>query len=238
MKARQVVRIQVATTLALACSLAAFAAVQPPGAHYLCYKTKLDVASPKFVKTQKTLVDQFRSATYNVTRIASVCNPATKDDGTCGTTGCASGLTNCCSGNGARACTVNGDCTVAPTHPSVHQVEHKISAVKGTAKFVSVLVTILDQLGFRDLQVKGPTSLFEPASKVIGNGNPGPVNRAGVDRYECYKVAKPKGALSSSFIPVASPRITDEFGGPFAYDLSKPTKLCTPVNKNNEDPSA
>ena len=178
MKVRQVIRIQIATTLALACSLAAFAAVQPPGDHYLCYKTKLDAASAKFVKTQKTLLDQFRNATYTVTKITSVCNPATKDDGTCGTTGCASGLTNCCSGNGARACTVNGDCVFAPTHPSVHQVEHKIAAVKGTPKFASVLVTILDQLGFRDLQVKGPTSLLEPASKIIGNGDPGPVNRA------------------------------------------------------------
>ena len=108
--------------------------------------------------------------------------------------------------------------------------------VKGTAKFVSVLVTILDQLGFRDLQVKGPTSLLEPASKMIGIGDPGPVNRAGVDRYECYKVSKPKN--SSNFIPVASPLITDEFGVSIAYDLSKPTKLCTPVNKNNEDPGA
>ena len=238
MTVRQVIRIQVATTLALAWSLAAFAAVQPPGDHYLCYKTKLDAASPKFVKTQKTLVDQFRSATYNVTRIASVCNPATKDDGTCVTTGCAFGLTNCCSRNGTRACTVDGDCTFAPTHPSVHQVEHRISAVTGTARFASVRVTILDQLGFRDLQVKGPMSLFEPASKIIGNGVPGPVNRAGVDRYECYKVAKPKGASLASFIAVVSPRITDEFGGPIAYDLSKPTKLCAPVNKNNEDPGA
>src|SRR5438132_12739252 len=169
MKARQVMRIQIDTTLALAYSLAAFAAVQPPGHHYLCYKTKLDAASAKFVKTQKTLLDQFRNATYTVTKITSVCNPATKDDGTCGTTACASGLTNCCSGNGARACTVNGDCVFAPTHPSVHQVEHKIAAVKGTAKFVSVLVTILDQLGFRDLQVKGPTSLLRSEERRVGN---------------------------------------------------------------------
>ena len=32
--------------------------------------------------------------------------------------------------------------------------------------------------------------------------------------------------------------VNDEFGGPLQYDLIKPKHLCTPADKNGEDPTA
>src|SRR5207245_7689138 len=109
----------IAGVAAVAYALSAHATL-PSGDHYLCYKVKLDAASQRSVKSNKTLLDQFRTATYAASHVLTVCNPATKADGTCGTSGCASGLTSCCSGNRAKSCTTNSDCTFTPSQPSVH----------------------------------------------------------------------------------------------------------------------
>jgi hypothetical protein len=65
-----------------------------------------------------------------------------------------------------------------------------------------------------------------------------PANDVGVDNFTCYKVVIARGA--PKFVPITGGRVqlTDEFGGPLAYDVLKPTHLCTPVDKENENPGA
>ena len=119
----------------------------------------------------------------------------------------------------------------------VHQVGYKIAIAKTTPpqpKFVRSNHTAHDQFGDHSLTVLGPADLRAPSAKVLGSGGTGTVDTTGIDHFECYKVATQKG--TPKFTPTAT-SITDEFGT-VNLTLAKITKLCTPVNKNNEAPTA
>src|SRR4029077_5866533 len=49
-------------------------------AHFACYKAALAKGPPKFTVTSKTLTDQLGSGLFDVKAIASICNPADKND--------------------------------------------------------------------------------------------------------------------------------------------------------------
>ena len=54
------------------------------------------------------------------------------------------------------------------------------------------------------------------------------------DHFKCYKVRLSAG---SPFAPVEDLPIADQFGT-LTVDLKKPTRLCSPANKDGEDPAA
>jgi hypothetical protein len=84
-----------------------------------------------------------------------------------------------------------------------------------------------------------PPRLSCPGDRAAGRAEPQfPAVRVGVDDFKCYKVDIAKGA--AKFVPVTGGlvQVTDEFGGPLMYDLLKPTHLCMPVDKQNENPGA
>lgn len=127
--------------------------------------------------------------------------------------------------------------TQIAAHPAVHAVGYKITRAKEPpqAKFVKRDHTAIDEFGTHPLTVVKPTEVRAPSAKVLGAGGTDLVDTTGVDHFECYKAKPAKGA--PKFVPPAPLEITDQFGTQ-SYTLKKITKLCTPVNKDDEDPTA
>lgn len=127
---------------------------------------------------------------------------------------------------------------VAPAQrPTVHQVGYKTTLAKTVPpqpKFAKSDHTAFDQFGSHPLTVVSPVELRAPSAKVPGAGGTTTVDTSGVDHFECYKAVPQKGAPKFVATPVS---ITDQFG---TVDLTlvKLTKLCAPVNKAGEDPTA
>jgi hypothetical protein len=181
----------------------------------------------KLTPAAKGLVDQLETKQYDAKAFATVCNPATK----------------------AFAGRVEN-----PSFPAIHLEGYKLSLTKTTpaqAKFAPSTHVVRDQFNQLTLTVKSVDTLLVRAAKTdlgttfpkcsakvpcqgtsICSGGvciaPGfpipPADDAGVDNFKCYN-----GGLVQD---------TDEFGGPLMYDLLKPTHLCTPVDKQNENPGA
>jgi hypothetical protein len=93
-------------------------------------------------------------------------------------------------------------------------------------------VQVVNQFGEITFQTKKADSLFVPTAKDLSS-TPPPPNPAShnVDHYKCYKVAKVTG-----FAP-QQVSVTDQFNAPLGkvFDITKPTRLCNPVEKNGED---
>ena len=171
-------------------------------------------------------------------KVVSLCNPATK--------------------------THNG-VTTPPQFPAVHQQGYQIKLPKGAAKFAASNHTVFDQFGSLQLTVKSPDSLLVRTAKTLlgttlasckldSGCSPGlsciggacidpafptpPADDVGVDNFACYKVAIQKGTPKFQPIVGGLVEVTDQFGGPLKVEITKPTKLCTPVDKAGENPGA
>lgn len=117
----------------------------------------------------------------------------------------------------------------ALVHPTVHQVGYR---VRGPRTPRSTHAT-LDQFASRTVVVSGADSLLVPSSKAAGTaGAPPYTGGTTVDHYECYRARNLGG-----FAPPAPPTVEDQFliG---RVTVTRVTKLCTPVDKNGEDPTA
>jgi uncharacterized repeat protein (TIGR01451 family) len=81
-----------------------------------------------------------------------------------------------------------------------------------------------------------PDRLLVPTAKsLIGPvPEPDPATHE-VDHFNCYKVKVSKG--DPKFPKGLQAQVVDQFNQPKLYDLKKPTRLCAPANKNNEDPN-
>jgi len=128
-------------------------------------------------------------------------------------------------------------CNPAETASSVHAVGYKFVPARTPPqrKFARQDHTAFDQFGTHSLTVVRPTEVRAPSAKVLGSGGTDPVDTSGVDHFECYRVMPASGV--PRFVPPPPVAITDQFGTQ-SYTLAKITKLCTPVNKNGEDPTA
>lgn len=175
--------------------------------HFLCYKAKPTKESEKFVPRTVSLADQFDVAARNfdVTRPLSLCTPADKND---------EGITD----------------------PITHLKGYQIKLTKTDppqAPDVKHAVRVTNQFGELLLDTLRPDRLLMPTAKSLT----GPVDPPGlnnVDHYKCYKVRGRKGA--PKFKPILGVSVSDQFIGqpPKLFDLKKPTRLCTPVDKNGE----
>jgi len=125
---------------------------------------------------------------------------------------------------------------LAAQRPTVHQVGYKttIAKAKPAQKFVKSDHTAFDQFGSHALTVVKPLELWAPSAKALGAGGTPTADTTGVDHFECYKAVPQKGA--PKFVPTTVP-ITDQFWT-VSLTLTKISKLCAPVNKNGEDPTA
>jgi hypothetical protein len=91
-------------------------------------------------------------------------------------------------------------------------------------------VMVVDQFGTLFLDVTRPFLLFVPSSKD-GVPQQGPL-----DHFQCYKVKPSRG--TAKFVK-QTVTITDQFEpNGVTILVTKPYRLCAPVNKNNEDPTA
>jgi hypothetical protein len=115
--------------------------------------------------------------------------------------------------------------------PNDHEVGYGIRAIKGSPRFARRTVTALDQYGAHLLQIQRPDGLLVPSSKVLGSGGAPPYGVPNIRHYKCYR------ARQADFVPPPTPGVVDQFRSA-VYELRKPVKLCTPVDKNGEDPQA
>jgi len=128
-----------------------------------------------------------------------------------------------------------GEDPTAPTHP-----EHlKGYQVKNPSKPSPVFPThlkVVDQFNVGGLFVDAKKQFHLLVPTVKNRLTPPPLPGSFiVDHFQCYKVAASKGA--PKFVPVLNVEIADQFGT-MHVDVKKPTYLCTPVDKNGEDPTA
>jgi hypothetical protein len=68
-----------------------------------------------------------------------------------------------------------------------------------------------------------------------------PLSSTTVDHFKCYNVLVAKAPRRQPPYPVftqTTVTLTDMFRGPVQYDLTKPSKLCLPADKNGENPTA
>jgi hypothetical protein len=179
----------------------------PPPDHFLCYKAKPTPGSERFVPRVVALADQFDTAARNfdVTNPLSLCTPADKR------------------GEGI-------------TDPNTHLKGYQIKLTTTNppqALDVKHAVRVTNQFGELLLDTLRPDRLLVPTAKSLT----GPVDPPGsnnVDHYKCYKVKKSKGA--PKFQPILGVSVSDQFINqpPKLFDLKRPTRLCTPVDKNGE----
>jgi hypothetical protein len=175
--------------------------------HFLCYKAKPANGSEKFVPRTVSLADQFNATARNfdVTKPLSLCNPADKKD---------EGITD------PNTHLKGYEIKLTTTDPrQTPDIKH---TVRVTNQFG---ILLLDTLRSDRLLVPTAKSLTEPVDP------PGPNN---VDHYKCYKVRRSKG--TPKFKPILGVSVSDQFIGqpPKLFDITKPTRLCNPVDKNGE----
>jgi concanavalin A-like lectin/glucanase superfamily protein len=94
-----------------------------------------------------------------------------------------------------------------------------------------VNVQVSNQFGTVFVDTIIPDRLLVPTAESLSEpvGPPGP---NAVDHYKCYKVTLSPGEKFQTIRAVA---VADQFNStPKLFDLKKPTRLCTPVDKNDE----
>ncbi len=195
--------------------------------HFACYKTspakaaKGAPAFPRFAPATVTVVDAFSTDAPNdqhaldLKKSITVCNPADANDGDAAAPGHATHLT------GYQA-------KLTKTKPA------QPKPVKGVH-------TVVNEIGLLKLEIKAADRVLVPAAKTLGTNGAPPLGATTVDHFKCYgaKVAKAKRGQQPfpKFAPTTV-TLTDEFGGPIAYDLKRPKHLCVPADANGADPTA
>jgi hypothetical protein len=124
----------------------------------------------------------------------------------------------------------NGEDPTAPTDP-----DH-LTAYKIRNRFTKVLnQTVQNQFGTIKVDVVKPDLLFVPTLKSLAAPAPGAPIDPAVDHFQCYKAKRSKG--SPKFQKILNVNVEDQFGTGL-IDLLKPSHLCAPANKRNEEPGA
>jgi hypothetical protein len=117
--------------------------------------------------------------------------------------------------------------------PLTHVKGYEIDAVKGSPKHVKQTnIRVDNQFGTLLVDTIKPDRLLVPTAKSL-TGPVGPPDPAthNVDHYKCYDVKVSSG--TPKFVP-RSVSVVDQFNQPKVFDVTKPTQLCTPVDKRSE----
>jgi hypothetical protein len=189
--------------------------------HFACYKTAAAKAPkgaapfPKFAPTSVTAADTLATRQLDLKKPLVVCNPADK----------------------------NGEDPTAPAH-AAHLEGYAAKLTKTVppqAKPAKTVLGVTNPLGPLALEVKAPERVLVPSAKALGSGGAPPLGATTVDHFTCYKAKVAKAKKGEPPFPVftkTTVTLTDQFGGPLAYDLKKPTRACLPADKNDESPGA
>ena len=122
----------------------------------------------------------------------------------------------------------------APSHTE-HIESYKIKRDGTTPKFVKVLAQqIQDEFGSLTVDIIKPTTLMVPSAKSLISAPTPPVN-PDTDHFTCYKLRISRH--TAKFVPVLAVVADDQFGT-LSVDVTKPTMLCAPTDKANEEPGA
>jgi hypothetical protein len=127
----------------------------------------------------------------------------------------------------------NGETPGAEAHPDHLGLYALSQSSPPTFPGVNGLV-INDQFGTLFLDALTPSGLLVPSAKSLMSSPP-PLGAPLVDHFVCYTVRTTPS--KPPFVRVNGVSILDQFGAR-TVDLSKPSRLCNPANKNGEDPGA
>ncbi len=137
----------------------------------------------------------------------------------------------------ARLCapaSLDGGDPTAPTHPG-HLESYKVKRDGTTPKFTKVVNQhVVDEFGSMQVDIIKPQYLMVPTAKSLSSQPPEPSSPA-TDHFTCYKIKQTKGA--PKFVPLLGTSTDDQFGA-LTVDITKPTSLCVPTDKENESPGA
>jgi hypothetical protein len=133
----------------------------------------------------------------------------------------------------------NGEDPTAPASP-VHIGGFALTSTTGTISHPKGL-SITTQFGTLKGDLGNPEFLFTPTSKSLAPPPPPPLPPDALRHFQCYRLANVSGAPKTTGI-----HLTDQFTlpfvpfGGFTADLNSkgPFRLCVPVDKKDEDPSA
>jgi cysteine-rich repeat protein len=127
----------------------------------------------------------------------------------------------------------NGEDPGAPGHED-HLMGYQIRAIAGSPPFVRrTNIEVTNQFGTIRVDTISPDRLLVPTAKSPTAPPALPVP-PDPDHFKCYRAKLSSG---SAVAPVDGLSIEDQFGT-LTVDLKKPTRLCSPANKNGEDPDA
>lgn len=232
-------------------------AANPPGLenydHFMCYqvkelkkrcledpsikcKTDADCATTCFTGFPKdvtaSLSDQFEAGMVDVKKPRDLCLPADK----------------------------NGENPGAEDNPG-HQKRYQ---VKNVVKHIKQRVNVQNQFGSAAVETTKEDTVMVPTGKSL-TGVATALPDGVLDHFKCYKAKQLKkvclgdptlkckqdkldpmiddcpvgvGPCTQGLPKGVTAVVTDQFQADRTYDIKKLTKLCNPVNKNNEDPGA
>jgi len=214
--------IAILAALTLVSSVAAGSTT--PGDHYLCYAARKarpprgQAAFPRFEpRSGVSVVDALSSALpadqhlVDLKKSTTLCVPANK----------------------------NGE-GILDTETHLEGYKAKQTRTRPSQpRFEKRTLHVENQLGRFEMRLKTAHDLLVPSGAVEGSGGAGALGTSDVTHFRCYKARaarRPRGAPG----PAPTPRsisVSDTFGERL-FDLRKPTRVCLPANKNDEDPDA
>ena len=150
---------------------------------FTCYKAHITRQTLPFTPADGvSLVDQFASATMDVSKPVSLCNPADQ----------------------------NGGDPTAPAHP-LHLTRYMIKAPKTAARFATIHdQRVVNQFGELFVDILKPVQLLVPSGMSLIGHPPVPVNPA-LDHFVCYTVRVTRGTAKFAPI-LGMTTITDQLG--------------------------
>jgi YVTN family beta-propeller protein len=177
--------------------------------HFLCYKAKTTERTPKFEPRDVTLADQFETGRFKVEKPASLCAPAEKND---------EGI---------------GDTDTHLESYKIKPAEDEDDEDHEEEPEPRTRVLVENQFGQLLVDILKPERLLVPSLKNRTEPVelPQPFDPP-VDHFKCYKVELSEESEFPEGIQVT---LDDQFtASPKLFDVKKPTRLCAPVDKNDE----
>ena len=115
----------------------------------------------------------------------------------------------------------------------IHLLSYSIKEATGQPKHVRQTgIQVDNAFGRLFVDTVKPDRLLVPAVKnEQAPPTPIPGDDHDVDHFKCYSVRVTSG--TAKFTPREA-TLVDQFDQPKVYDVKKPTRLCTPVDKNRE----
>jgi hypothetical protein len=124
-----------------------------------------------------------------------------------------------------------GEDPTAPSDPG-HLVDYLVQSLDRISRLRGVQVT--NQFGTIVVDTVRRSGLLVPTAKSL-TAPPPPLSAFAVDHFACYKVKRSLG--QPKFQPILNVDVVDQLGA-MQVDVKRPRRLCLPVNKNEEDPTA